>query len=414
MNKIYVFILFISLFNACATKAPKFGNAEVLKKNEEFDQRVQIVLTEDPGAIQAETTAAGKATSSSSTDLKNEVKTVVPTTTLPKTSEASKTTTKIEKSKKSASEKKKVKTKKSTAKSEALTNKVDSPVAAVTTTTLSEGKVDGSVAASPSTASASTLVATSAPRREPDVESDKGFDGRRPLIDPFRVGEKIVHSVKYFKVQAGTLALEVRPYAFVNGKKSYNFTTSIKSSSFFSSFYAVDDYATTLMDFDTLVPSVYTMHVKESGQLREARALFDASTLKATFWDKKQTEKDGVQEKRIEWDMLPYSQNVYSAAYYMRMFQWDVGNENAFRIAHDGDNLIFKGKAIRREKITTKVGEFTALVIKPDIYLKGKFTPTGDIFIWLSDDDRKFILRIESEIKIGTLVSEIEELHKGY
>ena len=400
MSKIYVFILFISLFNACATKAPKFGNAEVLKKNEEFDQRVQIVLTEDPGAIQAETTAAGKATSSSNTDLKNEVKTVAPTTTLPKTSDASKTTTKIEKAKKSASEKRKVKTK-----------KVGLPATTVTTTSLSEGKFDGSVAASPSTSSA---VATSAPKREPDVESDKGFDGRRPLIDPFRVGEKIVHSVKYFKVQAGTLALEVRPFAFVNGKKSYNFTTSIKSSSFFSSFYAVDDYATTLMDFDTLVPSVYTMHVKESGQLREARALFDASTLKATFWDKKQTEKDGVQEKRIEWDMLPYSQNVYSAAYYMRMFQWDVGTENGFRIAHDGDNLIFKGKAIRREKITTKVGEFTALVIKPDIYLKGKFTPTGDIFIWLSDDDRKFILRIESEIKIGTLVSEIEELHKGY
>ncbi len=392
MNKIYVFILYISLFNACATKAPKFGNAEVLKKNEEFDQRVQIVLTEDPGAIQAETT------------------TRAPTTTLPKTLDASKTTTKIEKSKKTASEKKKVKTKKSSAKSEALTSKVDSPAAAVTTTTLSEGKADGSVAASPSISPLATLV----PRREPDVESDKGFDGRRPLIDPFRVGEKIVHSVKYFKVQAGTLALEVRPFAFVNGKKSYNFTTSIKSSSFFSSFYAVDDYATTLMDFDTLVPSVYTMHVKESGQLREARALFDASTLKATFWDKKQTEKDGVQEKRIEWDMLPYSQNVYSAAYYMRMFQWDVGTENGFRIAHDGDNLIFKGKAIRREKISTKVGEFTALVIKPDIYLKGKFTPTGDIFIWLSDDDRKFILRIESEIKIGTLVSEIEELHKGY
>ena len=73
MSKIYVFILFISLFNACATKAPKFGNAEVLKKwriwstcTDCFNSKIQVPF--------AETTAAGKATSSSNTDLKNEVK----------------------------------------------------------------------------------------------------------------------------------------------------------------------------------------------------------------------------------------------------------------------------------------------------------------------------------------------------
>lgn len=394
-----VIILAVSLLGACATKAPKFGNVEVLKKNEEFDKRVQIVMTEDPGALQSAST----------------------TTTLPILPPASVSNDIIkkldEKNKneiiKIANQDTKVKSKKTkSAKSskdqnenpEATNKKLNKPL-----DNLNESA--GMAAASTSTTSTTMPVL----RHEPfEVEGEKGFNGRRPLVDPFRVGEKVIHSVRYFKVQAGTLMLEVRPFAFVNGKKSYNFTTSIKSSSFFSSFYSVDDYATTLVDYDSFTPSVYTMHVKESGQLREARALFDATTLKATFWDKKQTEKDGVQEKRVEWDMHSFSQNVYSAAYYMRVFNWDVGVENAFRIAHDGDNLIFKGKAVRREKISTKVGEFNALVIKPDIYLKGKFTPTGDIYIWISDDDRKYILRIESEIKIGTLVSEIEELHKGY
>ena len=76
--------------------------------------------------------------------------------------------------------------------------------------------------------------------------------------------------------------------------------------------------------------------------------------------------------------------------------------------------MLFKGKAIRKERISTDVGEFDAVVIKPEVELQGKYKPIGDNFIWLSDDDRKYILRIESKIRIGSLVSEIVELNPGH
>lgn len=256
-------------------------------------------------------------------------------------------------------------------------------------------------------------MAVESGRRQPELESDLGFQGRRPLQDPFRVGEKVAHSVTYLKMKAGTLTMEVKPFAIVNGKKSYNFKVAIGTSALFSSFYAVDDFVTTLMDYTNLVPSVFTLHVKETAQIREARAFFDVEKGFATFWERKVTEKNGEEEKKIQWDIADYSQNVYSSIFYLRVFQWTVGQEHAFRVANDGENLIFRAKAIRKEKISTDVGEFDAIVIKPEIELKGKFKPVGDIFLWLSDDDRKFILRIESKIKIGTLVSEISELDRG-
>jgi hypothetical protein len=95
------------------------------------------------------------------------------------------------------------------------------------------------------------------------------------------------------------------------------------------------------------------------------------------------------------------------------VFQWEVGKENAFHVADDEKNLIFRAKAVRKEHISTDAGEFDAIVIRPEIELKGKFNPVGDNYIWLSDDDRKYILRIESKIKIGTLVSEVTEIHPG-
>ncbi len=250
--------------------------------------------------------------------------------------------------------------------------------------------------------------------REPDIEDTEGFGiGRRPNVDPFRVGEEVVHDVHYFKVSAGELALKVEPFVEVNGRKSYSFATEIKSGRMFSTFYSADDRVVTLMDFDLMIPRVFTLHVKESAQLKQARSYFDFDQLKATYWEKRVTEKDGEEEKKLQWDILNYSQNVFSAIFYLRIFKWEIGKEYSFRVAHDQENLVFKGKALRKEKLKTEIGEFSAVVIKPEMMVKGIFKPVGDIFIWLSDDDRKYVLRIESSIRIGTLVSEVIRLNPG-
>lgn len=262
-------------------------------------------------------------------------------------------------------------------------------------------------------ASAKDIPAVSV--RQPEIEDRVGFEGdsRRPIVDPFRVGEEVVHDVHYFKVSAGELRFKVEPFAMVNSRKSYTFAMEIKTGALFSSFYSVDDRVETFVDYLDLVPRVFQLHVKESGQLREAKMLFNTETNLATFWEKKVTKDHGEEIKKQEWEILPYTQNVYSAIFYMRNFQWDIGKEYAFRVANDKENLVFSGKALRREVLDTKLGPMKAIVIQPNIVLKGKFTSIGDNFIWVSDDDRKYILRIESKIKIGTLISEVVSIKPG-
>lgn len=251
--------------------------------------------------------------------------------------------------------------------------------------------------------------------RQPDLEDKEGFapGSRRPLVDPFHEGEIVTHRVSYFKMSAGELKLKVEPFQYVNGRKSYSFATEIKTLSIFNSIYAVDDRAVTYVDYEDLVPRVFNLHVKESGQLREAQAFFDIQKWKATYWETKVTKKSGEEKRKLEWDIEEYAQNVFSAAYYMRLFKWDLGKEYSFRVADDEKNIVFKGTAIRKERISTDAGEFDAIVIKPIITTHGVFTPMGDIYFWLSDDDRKYILKIESEIKIGTIVSEVTKIEPG-
>lgn len=250
-------------------------------------------------------------------------------------------------------------------------------------------------------------------QHEPELEGQEGFVGRRPLRDPFRVGEKVVHEVSYFKMKAGEMTLSVKPFATVNGRKNYHFQLGLKTSSVFESFYSVDDFVSSLVDFERMVPSVYTLHVKETNQLKEARFLMDWDKLQASYWEKKVTKKDGPEEKKDKWEIQLHTQDVFSGVFYMRVFPWKVGDSHAFRVADNGENLIFRAKALRREKISTAAGDFQTIVIKPEVELQGQFKPVGDIFFWLSDDDRHLILKIESKIKIGTIVSEVIRLEPG-
>jgi hypothetical protein len=253
------------------------------------------------------------------------------------------------------------------------------------------------------------------PKRLPEYESSVGFPpgSRRPSKDPFRVGEKVTMLVSYFKAKAGEMTLEVRPFVEVNGKKSYRWYTSLKTIGVFSSFYSVEDWSETMVDFENLVPSVFNLNVRESSQLKQAKGYIDNQTLKAKYYEKKYTEKNGQEEKRQEWLTLPFSQNVFSAAFYMRVFNYEVGKEYAFNVADDEKNVLFKAKCLRKEKLETDAGTFDTIVIQPNFEINGVFKPMGEIYFWLSDDDRKFLLRIESDIKIGTIVAEALRVDRG-
>ncbi len=248
--------------------------------------------------------------------------------------------------------------------------------------------------------------------RQPPLEDDEGFDGRRPVVQPYKVGEEIVLGISYFGVEAGKFTMQVKPMVQVNGKKSYHFRYLIKTSPLFNMIYSVDDVAETFVDYNSLLPHSYEIHVNESKQVRETRTYFDHQKKIATMWDSKQKKNQKVEKKKIQWDIIPYSQNVFSAAYYLRNFTLKVGKELKVRVGHEGKNIEMTAKVIRRELIYTTAGKFDTFVVQPQFDIDGKFKPTGENYLWLTADDKKFIVRLESKIKIGTIVGEVQKIKK--
>jgi hypothetical protein len=246
--------------------------------------------------------------------------------------------------------------------------------------------------------------------RQPLIEGQEGFRGRRPFQDPFSQGEKVTYAVSYMGVTAGHMSLEVLPFVQVNDRKHYHFRGQIWTTLRFSKIYSVQDSISSMVDFELLRPTVYKLQVEESGQKKESRFYIDWVDLRAFFWEKKITEKSGLEEKKHDWLVEPFSQDIFSSLFYLRVFPWDTGVERAFPVADDKQNLIYKGKVLRKEYLKIKAGEFQTLVLEPKIELQGKFKPSGEIYIWLSDDHRKLILKIQAKVTMGSLIAEATEV----
>ncbi len=246
--------------------------------------------------------------------------------------------------------------------------------------------------------------------RLPDLEDAEGFSGRRPLVDPFRVGEIVTLNVNYFNMVAGDVNFEVKPFVTVNGKKSYHFAITAKTNKFFNVFYALENQAETFVDFENLTPHTVSIDAKESARLKEVRTFFDHSTNTATQWEKTVKKDQPEKKKKRVWTLESYTQNVISAIFYVRNFTLTPGKKLAFRVADDGKNYVFKGEVLRREVLKTDAGSLNTVVMKINFELEDQLKPSGENILWFTDDDRKLMVRVESKVKIGTIVAKLKNI----
>lgn len=263
------------------------------------------------------------------------------------------------------------------------------------------------------------LVAEPVVRRLPDWEPNEGFDlaspnGRTPSRVPFRVGEKVVLEVSWSVFSAGTLSFETRRLAQVNGRPAYEFYGTAKTYTVFDKVYSVDDWFKIYFDSETWLPLSQIFSANETGLIRQSRSLFDWKAGQARFWDKKITRQtDRLEETSKEWALLPWSQGAFSALFYLRAFRYEPGAEARFRVTHEQEDLLLSVKALRREEITTKAGVFKTLVLRPTATKDGQPKDIGEIDIWVTDDDRKLIVRIHSKLRFGTLKADVIEVVQG-
>ncbi|MEW6510492.1 MAG: DUF3108 domain-containing protein [Bacteroidota bacterium] len=231
------------------------------------------------------------------------------------------------------------------------------------------------------------------------ADSIKASQFRTIRNEAFGVGERLVFDVNYGFVTAGEAVMEIPALESVAGRRCYRVEFRVNSLPSFSWIYKVEDRYLTFIDVETIAPWKFEQHIREGGYRRDFIAEFDQVKNIART-------SEGVHA------IPPYVHDIMSAFYYARTIDFasmKPGDKVLLHNFYKDTTYELAVKVLGRQELEVEAGTFNTVVIEPMVKEGGLFKSEGRIVIWLTDDERKIPLRVNTKVVIGSIDTELRE-----
>ncbi len=205
---------------------------------------------------------------------------------------------------------------------------------------------------------------------------------------PFGVGERQTYEVRFGPVKVGNGSMEITEVEEIRGARTYHAQFRVRGGTFF---YKVDDAFDSWMDVRTLNSLRFVQDQSEGRKEREKR--YEIYPERAAYVEEGKAEKASVTQPLDDASFL----------YFVRTIPLTIGHTYDLNRYFRPERNPVRLKVVRREKVTVPAGTFDAIVVQPIIKTSGIFGENGHAEVWLSDDDRKIMLQMKSQLKFGSL-----------
>src|SRR3989339_188549 len=217
--------------------------------------------------------------------------------------------------------------------------------------------------------------------------------------EAFGFGEKLDYKVGYKFITVGTGYFWIQPKPVIRGDnyQCYDIRFRVQSLESLRWIYKVDDNYKTVLDVDGIFPWEFEQHVREGNYKKDAKAVFDQVNNTAYTNDKK-------------YKVPSYVHDIVSAFYYVRTQNLSsMKKGHIFYLQNFFEDTTYNlgVKIMGRETIEVEAGKFRCIVIQPLVVQGGLFKTEGNIFIWLTDDERKIPVKVATKIIIGYVGAEL-------
>lgn len=219
-------------------------------------------------------------------------------------------------------------------------------------------------------------------------------------------GERLVFSVEYGIIKAGTATLSVTGPEDYEGLLGYRITAEASSNPAFSSFFEVRDVNEALLDIVQLHSFTYMKSLQEGEYSNSEEMYFDQEEGFAYYPEEDDPEKAVIA-------IPPHALDVLSAFYYARTQELEPGNDFCIDVHVDNDNYPLEVKVLERGSIRTRAGTFDCIQLQPVLRGEGLFNQQGEIFIWVTDDERHIPVLMSASIIIGEITCILEDYTLG-
>ncbi len=215
-----------------------------------------------------------------------------------------------------------------------------------------------------------------------------------------KVPENFTYYVFWSGIRAGKATL-----GFENTPKGIIIQSRVTSASFISIFYRVDDVATSMLYSDGY-PRNYTLKIREGRHRRHKVTDF---AMKPEDGPQKVIYNNKLDNETVEFSLEKQVFDPLSGLYEIRKRQLEVGRSEYLDIFDSKKLWNVEIEVLRKERVKVMGKEFDAIVIKPDLKSEGIFLKKGEVYIWLTDDEKKIPVMIKSKVKIGSIVVKLAE-----
>jgi len=245
--------------------------------------------------------------------------------------------------------------------------------------------------------------------------SEAGYPKRKPAVEPIWIGEKLSYEVTYLGAPCGTFTTEVLPFKVINGRKVFHIKGTALSSRMleFLARYKLQDSLETFFDYEGRFSHRFHLVLDETKQNRDSLELYDSEKKQAYFWDRLNHYKRGFEEKKETHPMLPFSQDSVSSLFFVRGMTLKDGEVLSFPVVTDGKTWELEVTVVRHELLRTVLGTIKTVVLRPVTKFQGVLKQAGDSYLWVTDDARRLMVRMEAKVKIGYVVAALKEANLG-
>ena len=214
----------------------------------------------------------------------------------------------------------------------------------------------------------------------------------------FSIPEKLVYDLTWTGVKAGTATLEIN-----NDKDLLKIISTARSADWVSVFYTVEDRIESKLSRTRTtsivgLPQNYRIKTREGRHRRDNEVIFDIEKRKAFFINHIDGKKKNADIEENTFDPL-------SCLYYVRTLKIETGKSVFVNIFDSKKMWNVEVQVLRKEKIETPLGSFDTVVIKPLMKSEGIFNRKGDMYIWLTDDEKHVPVKMQTKVAVGSITA---------
>ena len=219
---------------------------------------------------------------------------------------------------------------------------------------------------------------------------------------PWKIGEYFQFSIDWSGLNGGNALMQVQNMQSVDGHRSWRIVTKAESNSFVSKFYKVRDRAESFIDQDSLFSRKFEKHLREGSYKKDLSVRFDQAKHKAIYEDGK------------TFDVPHRVHDVLSAFYYIRTCPLPEGAMITIPTHDNEKSYDMVVRVIRRERIEVPAGKFDCVLVEPMLKSEGIFKAKGEMFVWLSDDERRIPVQVKSKVPIGSISVSLTDMRLAF